>query len=203
MRRARLLALIALFALVLAGCGDADESADDGGGGDNGAQVDEGSGGDGDSVTDDGSNSGDAILLYNPDGVGDATIGADAEIAIDHVSSVLGPPTQDSKDAECPSGANRLVSWEGLTLVFADGLMVGYIANGARASDRLMSASQKSLLKPGDPESQLVTLFANATIEETSLGREFWTGDDGEGYRGVIEDDIIESLGAGDMCVFR
>lgn len=202
MRRARLFALIALFALVLAGCGDDTESADEGGGGDNGAQVDDGSGANGDG---DGMDDGDGaeILLYNPDGVGDATIGTDADAAIDHVSSVLGPPTNDDSAAECPSGANRLVSWDGLTLVFADGKMVGYIASSANASDRLIETSQKSLLKPGDPESQLVALFPDATIEETSLGREFWTGGDGEGYRGVIEDEIISSLGAGDLCVFR
>lgn len=194
-----LLTLLTALTLGFAGCGDDGETE---------VLVDPAPAtGDGDPVEDEiaehgGDDLESEILLYNEDGIGDAKLGDSADEAIFEIAAVLGEPTADDKTAECPSGANRQVSWTGLYAIFSDDVMVGYLGSD-QGDDLLFDAAQRSVLKPGDPESQLVTLFPDVTIEETGLGREFWTGADDAGFRGFIDDGIIVGLGAGDLCVFR
>lgn len=113
------------------------------------------------------------------------------------LEATAGAPTVNE---ECPSGPLTFVEWPGgLTALFEDGKFVGW-SLGHGDTTKITTVAGIGL---GSTRAQLVAATPGTTIEETSLGQEFASGDiygilDGSGPNAKID-----ALWGGTSCVFR
>lgn len=135
------------------------------------------------------------------DGIGDLSFGtstvADARALFD---PLFGNATVETL-GECPSGADQAASWDALQLVFQSGRLAGWFYDGRfEGEPRLVTPSGVAI---GTSESEVERIYAGVTIEETSIGREFWFEVPSGVMSGLISDGRVTSLWAGGVCIFR
>jgi hypothetical protein len=117
--------------------------------------------------------------------------------AVDRAAGVAG---ERSTNGECPAGPMGFAQYpDGLDLLFQDGKFVGWSADRDSAGKQSTMAG----VGVGSTRAELLSAYAGATVEETTLGQEFTAG----GLSGVLSgpgaDAKIEALWAGTSCVFR
>jgi hypothetical protein len=122
---------------------------------------------------------------------------AQARVLAD-VSGVLGQPTEQGMQEECPAGPLYQVSYaSGLQLVFQDSAFVGWFA---QSGSTLRTARE---IGPGSTLGQLKAAYPATKVEETSLGHEFDAGE----LWGIVTDTtdagVVEVIFAGINCIFR
>jgi hypothetical protein len=123
--------------------------------------------------------------------------GAQAGVLAD-VGAVLGEPTEQGLQEECPAGPLYQTQYaSGLQLVFQDSAFVGWFA-GQGSAFRTAAG-----IGPGSTRAQLKAAYPAATVQETSLGVEFAAGE----LYGIVADSTdagaVEVLFAGTNCIFR
>lgn len=125
--------------------------------------------------------------------------GEPAEDAVAIAEAARGPGLWSEND-ECGAGPLRFVDWPDLQLVVQDSAFVGW-------SQRVETAGYSSLataagLAVSSTRAELDAAYA-ATVEETSLGTEFSTGDLFGILSGPGPDATVDYLWAGVSCTFR
>lgn len=121
--------------------------------------------------------------------------GTDAKQTIAAISSVLGEPSQQGTNEDCPAGPVQFTTWsKGLSANFQDDKFVGW----AGAVDIKTSRG----IGFGSTRADLVKAY-KPTFEQSSLGTEFLA----DGISGVMESDAadatISDLWSGVSCVAR
>lgn len=114
------------------------------------------------------------------------------------VGGVLGQPTEQGMQEECPAGPLYQVRYAGgLQLVFQDSAFVGWFA---QPGSTLRTARE---IGPGSTLAQLKAAYPAVKVEETSLGHEFDAGE----LWGIVTDTtdagVVEVIFAGINCIFR
>lgn len=107
----------------------------------------------------------------------------------------------DEEYTTCPSGSDETVGWfDELILVFASDVFSGYLWSTADLPFATPEGLQVGFLVP-----QLLDLYPQADIMETTLGWEFFDEDSGlQGFvTGPSAVDTVLSIGARDICAFR
>lgn len=112
--------------------------------------------------------------------------------------AVLGAPTEQGLQEECPAGPLYSAEYAGgLELVFQDSAFVGWYAAPGSVARTAAGIGAGSTL------AQLRAAYPATTVEETSLGMEFAA----DGLFGVVTDSTatgtVEAMLAGTNCVFR
>lgn len=143
---------------------------------------------------------GDAFVL-RPDGYASVQLGDPAYDVVSQTAARLGPPTHD-RTAECPSGSDRQVSWDGLYVIFADGVWQGYAVQ-----EGTLGATEAGI-EVGDTVAALRSAYPDVELAERTLGPEWFVDFGGDGFlsgflTGLDEDDQVTMVSAGDKCVFR
>lgn len=135
------------------------------------------------------------------DGIGDLSFGTSTvDDALAAFEPVLGPATVESI-VECPSGADQAVAWDALQMVFRGGRLAGWFYDGRFETEpRLVTQSGVAISMS---EADMVRIYEGVTIEETSIGREFWYEVPSGVMSGLISDGRLASLWAGGVCIFR
>jgi hypothetical protein len=121
--------------------------------------------------------------------------GAEVAGTTDAVSVALGDgPSNSYHNDECGAGPMDFVEWpNGLTLMFQDGALSGWLTKAEAGVDTVPTTSG---LRPAMAKADI----PGATFEETSLGIEFQAGE----IFGILgEGDRVELLWAGTSCFFR
>ena len=143
------------------------------------------------------------LIVLTPDGVGFTTedsgsisridFGSDQQLTRDAVVKALGQPIEESPQPECPPGPADISRFDGLSLTFIDGSFVGW---------ELPAGSTQTMIDGIGLGSTRADL-SNPTVEETSLGTEFTSGE----VHGILSDDTpngeITALWVGTICAFR
>jgi hypothetical protein len=143
-------------------------------------------------------------IVLADDGLVIVPFGADELNVLSSLEPDLGDPDA-SEEAECPSGADQILRYENLTLVLSGGFFVGYVYSSPAGGELGISLATDEGLVLSAPESELRTLYPDVTIEESSLGTEFFVETD-RGYLGGLlsgPGGVVESIFAGDSCAFR
>lgn len=147
-------------------------------------------------------------IVLDASGLTVVPFGASADNTIAALTDALGAPLDDSPMAECPSGADRSVRWTDLQVIFSGGVLVGF-AHGARPpSDPItMPLETTEGLAIGDTEADLLAAYPGATVEESSLGTEWYVDGARPGtYLGGLltgPGGTVTDIWAGDICAFR
>lgn len=121
--------------------------------------------------------------------------GGDQKATIAAVSDVLGKPSEQGTNNDCPSGPVQFATWsKGLNANFSDGKFVGW--SGA------VDLKTARGIGFGSTKAELVKAY-HPTFEQTTLGTEFTV----DGITGVMEsagkDAAISDLWSGMSCVAR
>jgi hypothetical protein len=121
--------------------------------------------------------------------------GTDQQQATTAISSILGQPSQQGTNNDCPAGPVQVASWsKGLSANFQDGKFVGW----AGAVDIKTSRG----IGFGSTRADLVKAY-KPTFKQSTLGTEFLA----DGLSGVMESDAadatISDLWSGVSCVAR
>jgi hypothetical protein len=121
--------------------------------------------------------------------------GGDQKATIAAVSAVLGKPSEQGTNSDCPSGPVQFAAWsKGLSANFAAGKFVGWTGAVDLKTARAIGF--------GSTKAALVKAY-HPTFEETTLGTEFTV----DGITGVMESDAedaaISDLWSGMSCVAR
>lgn len=128
-----------------------------------------------------------------------AGFGIARDVAVPMVSAALGKPTATGRNDDCGQGPMETVAFrDGLTLAFQDGKFVGWDLDG-RDKPAYATASGIGI---GSTLKQLREAM-RVTVEESTLGHEFASGDLGGLLSSTAPDGKIESLWAGSVCQFR
>lgn len=142
-------------------------------------------------------------LVLSGDGLGVVPFGSSVEVVLDSLEPLIGSPTAD-ESAECPSGAERVVTFDDLRLVISGGFLVGYVY-GNPLPDSGPPAATAEGLTLGATEAELLSTYPDADVFDSSLGVEFTVtvgrGDIGGLLTGTAGE--VESIWAGDPCAFR
>ena len=135
------------------------------------------------------------------DGIGDLSFGSSTvDDAIASFEPLLGTPRIDSL-GECPSGADQAVAWDALQLVFRQGRLEGWFYDGRFESEPRLVTPSGVAVAMSEPD--MAFIYEGVTIEETSIGREFWYEVPSGVMSGLIVDGKVGSLWAGGVCIFR
>ncbi|HEX6371860.1 MAG TPA: hypothetical protein VF006_23255 [Longimicrobium sp.] len=128
---------------------------------------------------------------------GRLAFGSGREQVLAAVGAVLGTPTEQGTNEECPAGPLSHVQYAGLQLVFQDGGFVGWFA---QEGSPLRTARG---IGPGSTLGQVKAAHPAATVEETSLGSEFAA----DGLYGIVtspsNEGKVQVMFAGTNCIFR
>jgi hypothetical protein len=114
----------------------------------------------------------------------------------------LGDPTDEGAgSSECPNGQDWATVWPDTLLVaFSGG---GFLTWSLRPGSALTDMTGIGL---GSSVAELTATW-NIEIQDSSLGVEFFTTDDGAGLGGVLSDSsgtaVVTNLWAGPACIFR
>lgn len=128
--------------------------------------------------------------------------GSAQNIVINAVTDLLGSPSQVGEGSpECGNGQDFVATWDDdIMLEFAES---SFIAWSIRPGSSLTNMAG---IGWGTSLATLQDTLA-ISIEETSLGTEFATGNDASGYGGLLTDGsdaaVIDGLWAGPICTFR
>ena len=135
------------------------------------------------------------------DGIGDLTFGTSTvDDALAAFEPLLGPATVEGI-VECPSGGDEAVAWDALQMVFREGRLEGWFYDGRFETEpRLVTPSGVSIAMS---EADMAFIYDGVTIEETSIGREFWYEVPSGVMSGLISEGQVASLWAGGVCIFR
>lgn len=146
---------------------------------------------------------GEAAVLLASDGLtvddADLAFGASGPDAIAAVSDVLGAPSDEGDQADCPAGPATYAAWGdvGLSLTMQDDVFVGW---SARPNATLRTADDIGI---GSPVADLLAAHPGTTFTTTSLGEEF----DADGLEGIVSDSSdsgeVTDMWAGTTCIFR
>ena len=159
----------------------------------------------------------DALVLTT-NGIGSATFGSEPEGVVGYVSTLLGPPSQDTGWVDplsigpCPGTQLRLVSWGGLVLEFGDVSSVaddrphfysfkygvdgeiGVAPVGLVTDEGISAASRVS---------ELVAAYPNVMLnpEDEFSSPNFYVNDDLNGLlTGLAGDDLVTLISGGRSC---
>ena len=119
--------------------------------------------------------------------------------AVASVTAVLGAPSDEGDQPECPAGPATYAAWAdvGLSLTFQDGAFVGW---SARPTATLVTADGIGI---GSTVGELRAAHPGTTFITTGLGEEF----EADGLFGVATDSTdagqITDMWAGTTCIFR
>jgi len=114
----------------------------------------------------------------------------------------LGTPTENGPGtAECPNGQDWVAVWPDTILAgFQGGTLLTW---SLRPDSTLTDMAGIGIGSSIDDVEAVWTI----TIQESSLGVEFFTAIDGSGYGGVFSDSspaaVVTNLWAGPSCIFR
>ena len=134
--------------------------------------------------------------------------GTDLESTVEMVSALRGEPAERGTHEECGAGPLAFASWnDGLTLWGMDGEFQGWAVG---AEDEAGTYTTMTGLGIGSTQADLDGAYT-AVIEETTLGREFYVGEEEAeiaGLSGLLNDEgsdgpIVTSMWAGVSCNFR
>lgn len=142
-----------------------------------------------------------ALPLLIVDGIGQLKFGTSTVAAsLEAFEPFLGPASV-SAIGECPSGADEAIAWDGLQLVFRDDRLEGWFYDGRFETDpRMITASGVEI---GMTEAEMRLVYVGATVEETTIGREFSFTVPSGTMSGLISEGQVASLWAGGVCIFR
>jgi cytoskeletal protein RodZ len=124
---------------------------------------------------------------------------ADADDAVAAIADVLGPPSEEGDQDECPAGPATFAAWDevGLSLTFQEDVFVGW---SARPTSTLQTSEGIGI---GSTVGDLQAAYPGTTFTTTSLGEEF----DADGIFGVATDSAasgeVTDMWAGITCIFR
>ena len=128
-----------------------------------------------------------------------AGFGMARDVAVPMVSAALGKPTGTGRNEECGQGPMDTVDFkDGLTLFFQQGKFVGWDLDG-RDKPAYTTAAGIGI---GSTLKQLRDAMT-VSVEESTLGHEFASGDLGGLLSAAAPDGRIEHLWAGSTCQFR
>ena len=144
------------------------------------------------------------LIVLNPDGLGFTTedsgsvsridFGSDQQLTRDAVVKSLGEPSDEGTNQECAPGPPDFAYWDELQLYFENGTFAGWSIHN---DSTLTTADGIGL---GSTLDEYEQAYGDVTVEETSLGREFFD----EAYNAGIDDnDRIDRLTTGTVCAFR
>jgi hypothetical protein len=128
-----------------------------------------------------------------------ASFGMAQGVAVPMISAALGKPTDTGRNDECGQGPMDTVDFkDGLTLFFQEGKFVGWDLDGRDKPSYATAAG----IGIGSTLKQLREAMT-VSVEDTSLGHEFASGDLGGLLSAAAPDGKIEHLWAGSTCQFR
>ncbi len=155
-------------------------------------------------------------MTVDPDGLGDAKLGAEPEGVIAYFTTLFGAPTSDSgwiDPGDCEAETMRVVQWPNLYTMFADSnafdasvvddqqfVFFSYaLSFGVYPPEPL--ATDRGLVL-GDTTVRLLELYPEVTAYDGSLGGRFYRFSDDSviGPNGILQDspEIVGSIEAGD-----
>ena len=143
------------------------------------------------------------LVVLNPEGLGFTTadsgsvtrldFGSDPALVIDAVGRSLGDPVEEGSNDECAPGPTDFARWDEVHLFFDDSGFVGWSVNGP-------PLTTGDGIGVGSTLAEFEAAYGDVTVEETSLGQEFF---DGPYVGSVTADDVLDRLDAGTICAFR
>jgi hypothetical protein len=140
---------------------------------------------------------GSGLTLTSADGAKPQPLpyGTDQQQTIAAISSVLGKPSQQGTNDDCPAGPVQIATWsKGLSANFQDGKFVGWTGAVDIKTSRGIGF--------GSTRAELVKAY-KPSFEQSTLGTEFLA----DGISGVMESDAadatISDLWSGVSCVAR
>lgn len=145
----------------------------------------------------------DGLLLATPGGsTTPLPFGSDQETVMTALVQVLGAPTENGPGtAECPNGQDWVAVWPDTILV---GFQGGTLLTWSLRPDSTLTDMAGIGIGSGRGA---VEASWSITVQDTSLGVEFFTANDGSGYGGVFSDSspsaVVTNLWSGPSCIFR
>jgi len=118
------------------------------------------------------------------------------------LEAVLGAPAEVGPgSAECPNGQDAAAAWP-------DTIQVGFSLGAFQSWTLRPDSTLTDMTGIGIGSSRAdVEASWSITVQDTSLGVEFFTAVDGSGYSGVLSDSspsgVVTNLWAGHACIFR
>ena len=115
---------------------------------------------------------------------------------------VLGAPTENGPGtAECPNGQDWVAVWPAAILL---GFQGGTLLTWSLRPDSALT--DMTGIGIGSSRADVESTWS-ITLQDTSLGAEFFTDADGSGFGGVFSDSsptaVVTNLWAGPSCIFR
>jgi hypothetical protein len=195
----------AVLCMLVAGCGDDDDDASTGttAAPTTTVATDDPTTTAGDATTTSVADDVELLVILGPDGLGFTTegsgsitrfdFGSDPALVIDAVGRSLGDTVEEGTNDECAPGPTDFARWDEVHLFFDDTGFVGWSVNGP-------PLTTGDGIGVGSTLAEFEAAYGDVTVEDTSLGREFF---DGPYVGSVTEDDILDRLDAGTICAFR
>jgi hypothetical protein len=126
-----------------------------------------------------------------------ANFGMQRDVAVPMVSAALGKPSDTGRNDECGQGPMETVEFAGgLTMFFQEGKFVGWDLDDTSAFQTAAGIGIGSTLKQ-------VREVMTVSVEESSLGHEFASGDLGGLLSASAPEGKVTALWAGSTCQFR
>ncbi|HEX8302768.1 hypothetical protein [Sphingomonas sp.] len=128
------------------------------------------------------------------------TFGMDKAAATRMVAAALGNPIEQSRNEECGGGALDYAAFrEGLSLYFQEGKFAGWDLDG-RENGKFSTANGIGI---GMTRKALEAAAGDLTVEESSIGQEFATGELSGVLSSAAATGKITNLWAGVTCIAR
>jgi hypothetical protein len=121
--------------------------------------------------------------------------GTAREPVLTATTAALGNQTGAGRNEECGEGAMDYVRFDGLSLYFQQGKLVGWFLDSAKQG--LTTASGVGI---GSTRKAVESAYA-VSVDETSLGTEFST-ESGD-FGGILEKGKVTAMWSGQVCQFR
>jgi hypothetical protein len=143
------------------------------------------------------------LVVLTPDGLGFTTEGSGAisrvdfgsarSLVVDTVAKSLGTPAAQGTQHECAPAPSGFARWDEISLFFDGDTFAGWSVNG----EPLTTADGIGV---GSTLDEFEAAYGHVTVEDTSLGQEFFDGP----YVGSVDGSgVIDRLDAGTICAFR
>ena len=124
--------------------------------------------------------------------------GSPADAAVAAIDAVIDGTAEQQAVDECPAGPAETARWgEELSVTLQDGALVGW------SIGELSLLALDSGLKSGATLAEVQAAHPDATVMETSLGRELWV--ESQRISGLLREgeDVLVGFWAGVNCIFR